>query len=189
MMAVMRKEYARLRRRPFLMPLWLPVFGMIVVLAFAVWLVLSASTTLVMVVRHAEAVAGAGEDPLLSADGEARAQRLAALMTTAQGFAPDGIVVSGLRRTQETARPLAAALGVPVVVVEESDPRAVAERALAEFQGQRVLIIGHSNTVPAIVQRLSREAVPAMSETEFGTLYAVAVPRFSRPAVARIELP
>lgn len=188
-MAAMRKEYARLRRRPFLMPLWLPVLGAFVALGFAVWLVLSASTTLVMVVRHAEAVAGSGEDPLLSAEGEARAQRLAALMTTAQGFAPDGIVVSGLRRTQETARPLAAALGVPVVVVEDRDARAVAERALAEFQGRRVLIIGHSNTVPEIVRRLSHETVPAMSEAEFGTLYVVAVPRFSRPAVARIELP
>lgn len=187
-MAGMRKEYARLRRRPFLMPLWLPVFGAVLALAFAVWLVLSASTTLVMVMRHAEAVAGE-EDPVLSADGEARAQRLAALMTTAQGFAPDGIVVSGLRRTQETARPLAAALSIPVVVVEGRDPGAVAERALADFQGKRVLIIGHSNTVPQIVGRLSRQAVPAMSDSEFGTLYIVAVPRFSRPAVARIELP
>lgn len=169
------------------MPLWLPVFGAVLALAFAVWLVLSASTTMVMVVRHAEA--GAGDDPLLSAEGEARAQRLAALMTTAQGFAPDGIVVSGLRRTQETARPLAAALGVPVVVVEQRDPEAVAERALDEFHGKRVLVIGHSDTVPEIVRRLSREVVPAMSESEFGTLYVVAVPRFSRPAVARIELP
>jgi broad specificity phosphatase PhoE len=188
-MGAMRKEYARLRRRPFLMPLWLPVFGLILAVAFAAWVVASASTTLVMVVRHAESAAGTGEDPLLSAEGEARAQRLAALMTTAQGFAPDGIIVSGLHRTQETARPLAAALGVPVVVVESKDPEAVAERALAEFHGKRVLVIGHSNTVPAIVERLGRTPVPAMSESEFGTFYLVAVPRFSRPAVARIELP
>ena len=186
-MDAMRKEYARLRRRPFLMPLWLPVFGVILLLAFAAWWVASASTTIVMVVRHAEAAAG--DDPLLSAEGEARAQRLAALLTTAEGLAPDGIIVSGLRRTQETARPLAAALGLPVVVVESRDPEAVAERALDEFHGRRVLVIGHSNTVPAIVERLARQPVPAMSESEFGALYVVAVPRFSRPVVARMELP
>jgi phosphohistidine phosphatase SixA len=185
----MRKEYARLRRRPFLMPLWLPVLAALVALAVAVWLVLSASTTLVLVVRHAEALPDAGDDPVLSAAGEARAQRLAALLTSAQGFAPEGIIVSGLRRSQETARPLAAALGVPVIVVESRDPDAVAERALAGFQGGRVLVIGHSNTVPAIVERLARQPVPAMSETEYGALYAVAVPRFSRPVVVRLELP
>jgi phosphohistidine phosphatase SixA len=188
-MVRMRKEYARLRRRPFLMPLWLPVFGAVLALAFAVWWVASASTTMVMVMRHAESAAGSGEDPLLSAEGEARAQRLAAMMTTAQGFAPDGIIVSSMRRTQETARPLAAALGIPVVVVESMDPRALAERALDDFHGRRVLVIGHSNTVPGIVQRLSREQVPAMSESEYGALYVVAVPRFSRPVVARIDLP
>lgn len=185
----MRKEYARLRRRPFLMPLWLPVLAALVALAVAVWLVLSASTTLVLVVRHAEAVPDGGDDPVLSAAGEARSQRLAALLTSAQGFAPEGIIVSGLRRTQETARPLAAALGVPVIVVESRDPDAVAERALAEFHGGRVLVIGHGNTVPAIVERLGRQPVPAMSETEYGALYVVAVPRFSRPVVVRLELP
>ncbi len=171
------------------MPLWLPVIAVVAAILFAAWLVVSASTTLVLVVRHAEAEIGRGDDPALSAAGEARAQRLAALMTAASGFAPDGIVVSGLRRSGETARPLAAALSVPVVAVESRDPRVVVKRALAEFRGRRVLIVGHSDTVPAIVERLARQRVPAMSASEHGTLYVVAVPRFSRPAVLRLELP
>lgn len=185
----MRKEYARLRRRPFLMPLWLPVAGALLALVLAAWAVMSASTTVVLVVRHAEAQADGGTDPLLSTDGEARAQRLAALLASAPGWAPDVIVVSGLRRTQETARPLAAALGVPVVVMDRESPGRLADRVLGDYRGQRVLVVGHSNTVPGIVGSLVRGDVPAMGETEHGTLYVVAVPRFSRPAAVRLELP
>jgi phosphohistidine phosphatase SixA len=187
-MGGMRKEYARLRRRPFLMPLWLPLLAVVVLLAVAGWAVVSASTTVVLVMRHAEA-GGEGADPLLSAAGEARAARLAALFAAAPGLAPDGIIVSEHRRTQETARPLATALGVPVIVVPAEEPAQTARRALKEFRGQRVLVIGHSNTVPDIVRNLSHDPVPAMAESEYGTLYVVAVPRFSRSAVARLTLP
>jgi len=188
MMGAMRKEYARLRRRPFLMPLWLPLLAVVVLLAVAGWAVVSASTTVVLVMRHAEAVIE-GDDPLLSAEGEARAARLAAAFAAVPALAPDGIVVSEYRRTQETARPLATALGVPVIVVAAEAPAETARRALAEFRGQRVLVIGHSNTVPGIVNSLSHDTVPAMAESEYGTLYVVAVPRFSRSAVARLVIP
>jgi phosphohistidine phosphatase SixA len=64
-----------------------------------------------------------------------------------------------------------------------------AERALSEYRGGRVLIVGHSNTVPELVEELSGRAVPEMSEAEYGVVYVVAVPRFSRAAVTRFELP
>jgi hypothetical protein len=78
---------------------------------------------------------------------------------------------------------------VPVIVVPAEEPAQTARRALKEFRGQRVLVIGHSNTVPDIVRNLSHDPVPAMAESEYGTLYVVAVPRFSRSAVARLTLP
>lgn len=186
----LQKEHAKLRRRPFLMPLGFPVAGAIVLLAVAAWLVASASTTTVFVIRHAEAEAGAGDDPPLSPAGSLRAERLVEVFASGPaGFALDGVIVSQFRRTQDTARPLANALGIPVVVVDADEPGGAARRAMAEFQGGRVLIVGHSNTVPAIVRALSGDAVPPMAESEYGTVYVVSRPRYSRKSVTALRLP
>lgn len=186
----MRKEYASLRRRPFLAPVWLAALVGVLVVALGIWLLGAASTTTVFVMRHAEKAEAPAEDPPLSPAGEARALELAQHFgrgPKALGF--DSIIVSELRRTQETVRPLANRLGIPVIVVPAGDPAKAARRALDENRGGRVLIVGHSNTVPAIVLELSGEEVPEMSELEYGVVYVVAVPRFSRAAVTRFDLP
>jgi phosphohistidine phosphatase SixA len=63
------------------------------------------------------------------------------------------------------------------------------DRALDDFGGGRVLIIGHSDTVPALVERLSGQEVPAIAENEYGAIYLIARPRFGRAAVTRLDLP
>lgn len=188
--AAMHKELAGLRRRPFLTPVWLSALGTVVALAVVVWLVLSATTTTVFVVRHAEKAAGADPDPPLSVAGQLRAERLADLFGAAdRNHGLQAIIVTELRRTQETARPLANALGVPVVVVPAAEPATAARRALREYAGQRVLIIGHSNTVPAIVAELSGERVPDLAESDHATLFVVSRPRFGRSSLAVLRLP
>lgn len=190
MTETMRKEYAKLRRRPFLTPVWLTVAVAALALAVAAWAVVSASTTTIFVMRHAEKATEPADDPPLSLAGELRAGRLAQVFGAATpGTAIDGILVSEFRRSHETARPLAAALGIPVVVVKGGTPRDVARRALAEFGGRHVLIIGHSNTVPGIVQALSGQSVPPMGDADYGTVYVIARPHFSRASVTAIRLP
>lgn len=186
----MRKEYASLRRRPFLAPVWLAALAGLLVIALAVWVIGAASTTTVFVMRHAEKAEAPPDDPLLSPAGEMRALALAEQFGRApKGQGLDTIFVSEFRRTQETVRPLANRLGIPVIVVPAAEPKTVARRALDENRGGRVLIVGHSDTVPAIVKELSGDKVPEMSVTEYGILYVVAVPRFSRAAVTRLDLP
>lgn len=186
----MRKEYAKLRRRPLLAPVWLAALAAALFIAFAVWLFAAASTTTIIVMRHAEKAALPADDPLLSPAGQARAENLAEVFgRTPPDFRIQAIFVSELRRTQDTAQPLANRLGVPVIVVPGADAERVAKRALDEYRGGRVLIVGHSDTVPEIVRRLSGQAVPAMAETEYGIVYFVALPRFSRPVVTRFDLP
>jgi len=185
----MRKEYANLRRRPLLAPVWIAALAGCLFIALAFWILTAASTTTVFVMRHAEKATVPPEDPPLSHAGEARAMELAQQFGRApKGQRLDAIIVSEFRRTQETVRPLANRLGIPVIVVPASDPARAAERALDENRGGRVLIIGHSDTVPDIVQELSGEEVGPMRETEYGIVYLVAVPRFSRAAVTRLDL-
>jgi phosphohistidine phosphatase SixA len=186
----MRKEYASMRRRPFLAPVWLAALAGIVLVVLAGWLLSAASTTTVFVMRHAEKVALPGDDPPLSPAGEARALALAEQFGRApKGLGLDCIIVSEFRRTQDTVRPLANHLGIPVIVVPAKETATAASRALAEYRGGRVLIVGHSNTVPELVEELSGREVPGMSEAEYGVVYVVAVPRFSRASVTRFDLP
>lgn len=186
----MRKEYASMRRRPFLAPVWLVALAGILLLAIGVWFLSAASTTTVFVMRHAEKAALPGDDPPLSAEGEARALALAEHFgRAAKGLGLDCIIVSEFRRTQDTVRPLANRLGIPVIVVAAGNPGLAASRALEEYRGGRVLVIGHANTVPALVEELSGREVPEMADTEYGVVYVVAVPRFSRASVTRFDLP
>lgn len=186
----MHKEYASLRRRPLFAPVWLAALAAVFVVGLAIWLLASASTTTIIVMRHAEKAALPAEDPPLSAVGEARAQTLAQILGQApEEFRIQGIFVSEFRRTQDTVRPLANRLGVPVIVVPAADISTVADRARDEYRGGRVLIVGHSNTVPEIVEKLSGHKVPAMAETEYGIVYVVALPRFSRASVTRFYFP
>ncbi len=188
----MRKAYADLRRRPLLAPVWIAALAGILVIALAFWVLSAASTTTVLVMRHAEKVTTQPEDPdpPLSQAGEARALELAQHFGRApKGQGLDAIFVTELRRTQETVQPLANRLGIPVIVVPAKEPAVAAKRALAENRGGRVLIVAHSDTVPDIVKELSGEDVGEMSDTEYGIVYVVAVPRFSHASVTRFDLP
>lgn len=187
----MRKEYASLRRRMFLTPVWILVVGGAIAIAVAAWTVLAASTTLVVVVRHAEKTSEAGADPPLSAAGLERAARLAALFATAPGGqGVDAIFVTQWRRTDETARPLATRSGIPVVALPADDLAALERRILEGYRGRRVLVIGHADTVPQIVRRLARGGAGAPLEAgDYGAAYVVALPRWGRPNVLRLSLP
>jgi broad specificity phosphatase PhoE len=187
----MQKEYRSLRRRPFLAPVWIFWIAALLGLALAGWAVLAATTTVVVVMRHAETAADGTQDPPLSTAGTERAARLATIFGGSGHDLPiEAIFVTQWRRTAATARPLAASLAVPVIAVEADDVKGLARRILGEFRGRRVLVVAHNPTVPELVRTLANRAdVPALREDEFGTIYIVAVPRWSRPALLRLALP
>jgi phosphohistidine phosphatase SixA len=184
-----QKEYARLRRRPFLMPLGVPVALGLVMLAVLAWAVLSASTTTIYVIRHAEPAGETGSAAALSLAGELRAKRLVEVFGHAPaGLGLDAILVSEERRTQDTARPLANTLGLPVVVVPMQEPARVA-RAVQEFRGGRLLVIADRADLAPIVEALSGKSVPEVAATDFGTLFVVTRPRYSPASVGVLALP
>jgi broad specificity phosphatase PhoE len=191
MIGLMRKEYASLRRRPFLTPVWILGLSAALLLVAGAWALREASTTLVVVTRHAEKSTVATPDPPLADAGVARAERLAALFgTTAKGLAIDAIFVTQWQRTLATAQPLAKRLGAPVIVVKDDDVAGLAARILSDYRGRRVLVIAHSDTVGPIVRALARGAeMPAIGEVEYGAAYVVAIPRWSRPTVLGVTLP
>ena len=84
--------------------------------------------------------------------------------------------------------PLAARLGLVPVVVPADDARGLARRVLHEHGGGRVLVVGHSDTVPDIVAALGGGAhLPPLGDSEYGTMYIVSVPRIGRANLLRID--
>lgn len=138
---------------------------------------------MVVVVRHAEKAAAPAGDPGLSAEGEARARALAEALVGADVAA---VIVTPLRRTGATAAPLAAARGLTPEAVPFGPPgpdgiaahaRAVAAAA-RRHPGRVVLVVGHSNTVPAVVAALGGPRLPDLCDASYATLFVV------RPAAA-----
>jgi phosphohistidine phosphatase SixA len=130
----------------------------------------------VFVLRHAEKGAGDPQDPELSEAGTARAGALARLLGAA---GVTHLFASEFRRTQHTLAPLAAALGLEVVVAPARDVDALAARIAELPNGSVVVVCGHSNTTPQLVDRLVRlggapstaAPRPNLAESEFDRVF------------------
>jgi phosphohistidine phosphatase SixA len=184
----MKKEHTELRRRPLLTPVWLTamaaVFGIVVV----AWFLSSLSTTTVVIVRHAEKELGTIEDPPLSQAGEQRAQLLSRMFGEKTGPGRiDAIFASDTRRAQRTAAPLADRLGIAVTTVDAKDTKGLARRIRQGYRGERVLVDGHSNTVPEIVKALSGTSVPEIADDDYSQIYIITVPVFGPASVLRMS--
>jgi 2,3-bisphosphoglycerate-dependent phosphoglycerate mutase len=127
----------------------------------------------VFVVRHAERADGGAagmstSDPDLSNAGKARAQSLAAALKDA-GIT--SIYVTEFKRTQQTAAPLAQALGIHVTVVPSKDMAALIDKLKAA--AGNTLVIGHSNTVPEVIKQLGISDPVKLNDTDYDFLFVV----------------
>jgi broad specificity phosphatase PhoE len=183
------------QRRPFLTPLWLTAVAAAMAFSFAIFMIIAAwiwgtaDATTIIVIRHAEQEIVGGADPPLTRAGQARAELLARMFGNAGAAGHiDAIYVSPALRNRLTAAPLAARLGVDVTVDPGDDIRGLARRALREHGGGRVLIVGHSDTVPEIVAALVRNAkIPRIGDDDYGTMYIVTVPRIGHANFLRMN--
>ena len=126
----------------------------------------------VFLVRHAErADSGAGgmaSDPSLSEAGRARAESLAAMLKDTKLMA---IFTTEFKRTQDTAKPLAMKTGVAVEQVGSTDSALLIAK-IKSHPNDVVLVVGHSNTLPAILKALVGIDM-AIADNEYDNLFVV----------------
>jgi broad specificity phosphatase PhoE len=97
------------------------------------------------------------------------------------------IITTELIRTRSTAEPTAAALGLTPDVVKSSTPehaKAVAAEVL-KHPGQTVLVVGHSNTIPAIVAALGAVRPRDICDSQYDQLFVVVLGDTGPPRVVR----
>jgi broad specificity phosphatase PhoE len=137
--------------------------------------------TTVLALRHADIdLPPAGQNPPLNGAGLRRADALARLVGAA---AVTAVLTSEFLRTQQTAAPTAAQFGLAAQLTP--DPQVLAERVRAGDLGDVVLLVGHSNTVPAVIDALGGPAV-VIGEREFGNLFVVTAPATGPATVLRL---
>jgi broad specificity phosphatase PhoE len=128
------------------------------------------SSTVVIVVRHAEKATDDPRDPTLSDAGQTRAQALAKALEHA-GL--DAAYSTQYRRTRQTAEPSANAAGLRVQVrpIDGGNAATYAADLARDLRalpaGSTALVVGHSNTVPDLVEAISGQAAADMPETEY----------------------
>jgi broad specificity phosphatase PhoE len=127
-----------------------------------------------ILVRHAEKkiVPPENKDPDLSPAGMARAQELVRM------FGDSGIgaiYASQYKRTQQTVKPLADKLNIPVTQIDAKKTADLVKQIRAQNAGQVIFIAGHNNTVPEIIAAMGGPQLPIIPETEYDNLYILTV--------------
>lgn len=137
---------------------------------------------LVILVRHAEKAAVPGDDPPLSELGQVRAAALAAAMRSSP---PTAIVTSTRRRTFETSDTVSKHTGVVAQRISLDGGGAAHIAAVAAaVRKQRgvVLVVGHSNTIPAIVTALGGPALPDICDATYSHFFVLVPAVGTQPA-------
>ena len=139
-------------------------------------------STTVFLVRHAEKVSKE-PDALLSPQG---AQRAECLVHVLKDAGIKRIYVTDVKRTQQTAEPLAKALGIKPVVVPAKDANTMV-RDVFYGTGGNALVVGHSDTLPQIIKRVQAGTIPAIGENEYDGLYVLTVLEGSSTPVVKLR--
>ena len=153
------------------------------------WFFESQATTTIIFVRHAEKAAVPAEDPGLSEVGVRRVAELTRQLVDADVVAGvDAVYATQFRRSQETARPVADALDLPINTYAAEDTELVLETILEDHKGKIILVVGHSDTLPALMANLgASKKVPQIAAAEYDNIYIVSIPWFGKTKTIRLR--
>jgi broad specificity phosphatase PhoE len=133
----------------------------------------------IFIVRHAEK-ADATKDPDLSEAGRARAEALAKTLREANITA---VYATEFKRTQQTAAPLAKALGITVTTLPAKDGAALIAK-LRALNGN-ALVVGHGDTIPDLIKALGISDPINIMENDYDNLFIVVLDE--KPRLIRLH--
>ncbi|MFL6583335.1 MAG: histidine phosphatase family protein [Chthoniobacterales bacterium] len=123
---------------------------------------------IVFVVRHAEKAPTGGNDPELSEAGLKRAQALDQMLKDA---AITAIFTTEVKRTQQTAAPLAQTTQLTPIAIPGKEIAGLVEK-LRGLKGN-ALVVGHSNTIPQLVKALGIETPVRIPDDDYTELFVI----------------
>lgn len=158
---------------------------LVAILALAALLTPPVGAAEIYLVRHAEKVLDESPDPSLSPAGSTRAANLAVLLASAgitRVFSTD------FARTRDTAAPTARATGVEIEIYDPKAPETLAARLLK--LEENALVVGHSNTIPELVEILGGDGGPPIVEAwEYDRVYLLRTENGAAAGTVLLHLP
>ncbi|CAN5346128.1 hypothetical protein BH09BAC3_BH09BAC3_08200 [soil metagenome] len=129
-------------------------------------------TTLILL-RHAEKGNDGSTDPDLSEVGKVRAESLVKLFNKTK---IDAIYSTSYKRTKGTVALLAKAKSLTIEGYNPSKMEDI-DAILQKYKGGTVVVVGHSNTTPAVANYLTgrKDEYPAFDDSEYGNMLIVSI--------------
>lgn len=138
---------------------------------------------MVVLVRHAEKAATGGSDPSLSEVGQARAK---ALVTALKDAGVSAVITTQYKRTSETGDAVATARNLKTEKIAIAGTTAAhiesVVAAIRKHPGDVVLVVGHSNTIPAIVTALGGPKIADLCDANYATMFVLHTGKDGTPA-------
>jgi 2,3-bisphosphoglycerate-dependent phosphoglycerate mutase len=141
-----------------------------VILFFFFSQIILAQTTTIYLIRHAEKTDNS-KNTFLSEAGLIRANHWNDVF---EAIHFDAIYSTDYNRTVQTAQPTAKKSNLIITLY---DPKTITlEKIKKEHLGQTILIVGHSNTTPELVNKIINQNVfSTIADTTFGNLYIITI--------------
>lgn len=129
--------------------------------------------TVFFIVRHAEKDTAGGTNADLNAEGRSRAN---ALVSIFKKIHIHKVYSTDKPRTKNTAKPLAAFKHCPVEIYDAKRQKELLESLIKLEKSKKIFIVGHSNTVPQLVNILRGSDVEKdLADNDYSTMYIVSV--------------
>jgi 2,3-bisphosphoglycerate-dependent phosphoglycerate mutase len=142
-------------------------------------------TTVFFIVRHSEKDTAGGTNADLNPIGRGRAKALVKILKKIQ---LEKVLSTDKPRTRNTANPIAVSKNRSVEIYDPKKHQEVLEKLISENKGKKILMVGHSNTVPQIVNLLrGGNDEKEFSELDYSRLYIVSVKKLGEGQVQLIR--
>ncbi len=129
-------------------------------------------TTTIILLRHAEKDTINGEDPPLSVTGKKRAKRLAKQFPK---VTPNVFYSTNYIRTKETVNPWSKLAGKQIKIYDATKQPEFAGM-LTKQQGKTIVVVGHSNTIPQLVNLLiGTDKYNPLPDAEYSKIFIVTI--------------
>lgn len=177
----------KLRRRPFFLPLFMPIVLLAVVVLSAIWLLDARNTTVFILVRHAEVeqslVANAG----LNEAGKNRAKKLLDFLDQLKPErSVDAVYAIESVPAQETAAPLAAKMGLAVNVLSLGGSNSRLSDIRDHHTGEVVLVVASREKLKELISEVSSQDW-SLNDEDYTSIFVVNHSRLSKTSVVRFK--
>jgi broad specificity phosphatase PhoE len=130
----------------------------------------AADQSTIYLVRHAEKVIEDSSDPALTEVGQARAETFAAMLHDKK---ISHIFSTPYKRTRDTAAPTARDHHITIEEYNPDEGQRLVDK-LKTLEGV-ILVTGHSNTIPGLVNLLTGENLEDLDERVYDKVYRVTI--------------